>query len=113
MILFEYYSEWGPLGDYNKWFAIGRDFATLFRPNSPWLVSQGITGWGISVYSAINEPDLAVDIPFSTYVNAIEGLADGVHSVDPTLKVIPGGFMSENRTVITLCRVTAPPLPHC
>lgn len=96
MILFEYYSEWGPLGDYNKWFAIGRDFATQFRPNSPWLVSQGITGWGISVYSAINEPDLAVDIPTSTYVNALRGLADGAHSVDATLKVIPGGFMSEN-----------------
>jgi subtilase family serine protease len=96
MILFEYYTEWGPLGDYNKWFAIGREFATQFRPNSPWLVSQGVTGWGISVYSAINEPDNAQDIPFATYVDALRGLADGARSVDASLKVIPGGFMSIN-----------------
>ncbi len=99
MILFEYYTNLGALGDYNKWYAIGRDFATQFRPNSPWLTSQGVTGWGISVYGAINEPDNANAIPKTgagSYYDALKGLADGVHSVDPTLKVIPGGFMSEN-----------------
>ncbi|MDX6403845.1 MAG: hypothetical protein QOH70_1300 [Blastocatellia bacterium] len=99
MILFEYYTNLGSLGDYNKWFAIGRDFATQYRPNSPWLASQGVTGWGISVYSAINEPDAANAIPKTgtgSYYDALKGLADGVHSVDATLKVIPGGFMAEN-----------------
>jgi subtilase family serine protease len=103
MFLFEYYGDYAqqgiPLGGYSKWFAIGRDFATRFRPNSPWLISQGINGWGVSVYSAMNEPDNEGLIPTNgtnSYQNALEGLADGVHSVDASLKVIPGGFMAEN-----------------
>jgi hypothetical protein len=58
MILFEYYASYNDLGGYNKWYAIGRDFAARFKPNSPWLSAQGINGWGITVYSAINEPDI-------------------------------------------------------
>ena len=99
MILFEDAASYNDLGDYNKWYGIGRDFATQFRPNSPWLTSQGITGWGITIYSAINEPDIENAMPKtgpSSYYSALEGLADGVHSVDATLKVIPGGLGSEN-----------------
>lgn len=102
MILFEYYGDYMdlsppiPVGDYNKWYAIGQSFAGRFRPNSPWLISQGISNWGITVYSAMNEPDNEVRISTTEYSEALRGLADGVHSVDSTLKVIPGGFMSEN-----------------
>jgi hypothetical protein len=49
MFLFEYYTRWhGELGGYEKWFAIGQAFAERFRPNSPWLPSQGIRDWGVS-----------------------------------------------------------------
>ncbi len=90
------------LGDYQKWHDIGAAFATHFAPNSPWLKSQGISDWGISIFSAINEPDNTpknVAIPItgpSSYYTSLKGLADGVHSVSPTLPVIPGGFAAEN-----------------
>ena len=99
MILFEDYASYNDIGDYNKWFAIGQAFANRYHPNSAWLQSQGITNWGITIYTAINEPDNDNAIPktgTNSYYSALEGLADGVHSVDATLKVNPGGFMSEN-----------------
>ena len=55
IFLFEYYTRWnGELGGREKWDRIGRAFAERFRPNSPWLKSQGITDWGVVYYSAIN-----------------------------------------------------------
>jgi hypothetical protein len=97
MLLFEYYTRWnGELGGREKWEQIGRAFAGRFRPNSEWLRGQGIRDWGISFYSAINEPEWKdnnpTPIPPEAYAAALEGLADGVHAVDAGLKVSPGGF---------------------
>jgi hypothetical protein len=97
IFLFEYYTRWnGELGGRDKWDSIGRAFAERFRPNSLWLKSQGVTDWGVVYYSAINEPmwqaNNPTPIPPEAYAAALEGLADGVHAVDPALKVSPGGY---------------------
>ena len=97
MILFEYYTRWnGPLGGHEKWYAVGKAFAERFAPDSAWLQSQGIRGWGVTFYSAINEPMWKANNPTpidpADYAAALEGLADGVHAVDPALHVSPGGY---------------------
>lgn len=100
MLLFEYYGNYEKLGvkigDYNKWYAIGKEFAQVYRPNGTWARSRSIQDWGITVFSAFNEPDVENSIPHDKYREALKGLADGVHSVDPKLKVIPGGFSAQN-----------------
>ncbi|MCM3702102.1 hypothetical protein [Paenibacillus macerans] len=100
MILFEYYGSYAdnglPIGDYDKWYSIGQAFAERFRPNGTWAQKSGIQDWGVSIYTAINEPDVENAISKTDYHNALEGLADGVHSVDPSLKVNPGGFARAN-----------------
>ena len=107
MILFEYYGSYLqsqnlPIGDYRKWFNIGKAFAERFKPNGTWAKENNIKNFGITIYTAINEPDGpkpgAPDrIPDNDYAAALEGLADGVHAVDTNLKVLPGGFLSPNR----------------
>jgi len=97
IILFEYYSgNKRPLGDYQQWHAIGEAFAERFRPGSQWLESKGIHDQGVSIYTAVNEPmwksNNPTPIPVQEYVEALSGLADGVHKADPELKVAPGGF---------------------
>jgi len=97
ILLFEYYTRWnGPLGGSDRWQAIGRAFAERFAPGSEWLRSQGIARWGVQTYSAINEPMWRANNPTpidpKQYAAALKGLADGVHSVDPSLRVNPGGW---------------------
>ncbi|MEM6391270.1 MAG: hypothetical protein AAF797_00675 [Planctomycetota bacterium] len=110
VLLFEYYDDY-----YNRdirdfdWYAIGSQFAERFKPGSSWLQSQGITGWGINIYTAINEPDLELEldneqentadpgdtdnkIPFNDYHWALENLADGVHASHASAEVLPGGY---------------------
>lgn len=103
MILFEYYGWYNALGSYDKWYEIGRSFAERWRPNSSYLLSKNIKNWGISVFSAINEPD--INTPYvprtiaegpENYHDALEGLADGIHSIDTSLRAIPGGWASQN-----------------
>ena len=112
-VLFEYYGRFYPgdlIGPESKWKAIGQAFAARYGPNSAWLKSQNITNWGISLFQAFNEADLsgvwgtipknAAD-PLSTqfggnYHDALRGLADGIHSVSSSLKVLPGGFATAN-----------------
>jgi len=96
MILFEHYGTDGQPGGYSKWYSIGQAYASRFSPNSAWLSGQGIHNWGISVFSAFNEPDADHTLNTAQYATALEGLADGVHVVNSALKVIPGGFMREN-----------------
>lgn len=100
MLLFEYYGNYEskgiPIGDYDKWYSIGRQFAERFRPGGTWAQMYHVRDWGITVYSAFNEPDVEASIDRQAYRQALEGLADGVHSVDSSLKVIPGGFSSQN-----------------
>ncbi|MBP2830675.1 DNRLRE domain-containing protein [Aquimarina sp. U1-2] len=101
MLLIEHNPDNGALGNEQKWFDIGAAFAERFRPNSSFLVQNGITNWGITQYSAINEPlyGLTVDdvpsnlhFPVTDYIAATRGFANGVHSVSATLEVAPGGL---------------------
>ncbi len=92
MILLEHYFKTGGApGSYKKWYAIGHDFAERFSPNSKWLLSNGIKDWGIKYYSIFNEPHNTFTI--ENYIQAVKGFADGVHSIDASLLVAPGGFM--------------------
>jgi hypothetical protein len=109
VFLFEYYGYYSdsaktdppiPSGDKQKWFSIGQAFAKRFQPNGEWAKENGIRDWGVTVFAAINEPDADESknnrIPFEAYRDALEGLADGVHSINSELKVLPGGFASAN-----------------
>jgi hypothetical protein len=101
IVLFEYYGNYtNPLGDYKKWYKIGHDFAERFGPGGTWAQENSISDWGVTVFQAINEPDAGTwakcRISTSAYATALEGLADGVHSVDSALKVIPGAYASAN-----------------
>lgn len=112
MVLFEYAGNYGtttPLGPASKWQAIGQAYATRYRPGSTWLQSQGITGWGITLFEAFNEPDMPAwgvlpknaSDPLAAqfqgnYHDGLQGLAAGVHGVSSSLKVVPGGFGAAN-----------------
>ena len=85
-----------PIGSYHDWFAAGEAMARRFRPDGEWGKEHGIIGWGATVFTAINEPDVQNSIPRAAYHDALAGLADGIHSVDPALKVVPGGFATCN-----------------
>lgn len=85
-----------PTGSYDDWFAAGQAFARRFRPNGEWALENGIENWGAEIFTAINEPDVQATIPRETYRDALAGLADGVHSVDAALRVVPGGFATCN-----------------
>jgi hypothetical protein len=85
-----------PIGSYDDWFAAGQALARRFRPNGEWAIENGIHGWGATVFTAINEPDVLANIPRDAYRDALAGFADGVHGIDPTLKVVPGGFATCN-----------------
>lgn len=89
-----------PLWDYDQWFRIGRAHAERFRPNSAWWKQQGVTNYGVMTYCAFNEPDIGPIVKsadkIAKYARCLEGLADGVHSVSPKLRVLPGGFATPN-----------------
>jgi len=85
-----------PIGSYHDWFATGQAMARRFRPDGEWGHEHGIAGWGATIFTAINEPDVLQNIPRNAYHDALAGLADGVHSIDPALKVVPGGFATCN-----------------
>jgi hypothetical protein len=85
-----------PIGSYSDWFAAGKAMAARFQPDGEWGRKHGINGWGVNVFSAINEPDVQASIPREAYRDALAGLADGVHSVNAKLRVVPGGFATCN-----------------
>jgi hypothetical protein len=85
-----------PIGSYADWFAAGQAMAQRFRPNGDWGRENGIADWGVTIFTAINEPDVQATIPRDAYHDALAGLADGVHSLDSTLRVVPGGFATCN-----------------
>ncbi len=98
LLLFNHYPKKDdPVGGYDKWYAIGKAFAEKFRPNSDFLLSKGIKDWGITDFMAFNEPEWHIirhpgTMSAAEYKQALKGLADGVHAVDPTLNVSPGGY---------------------
>jgi len=104
IVLFEYYTDYYQnegFGNYQQWFGIGQAFAARYRPNGSWGQENGIKDWGITIYTAMNEPEPGEfrkggKLGPEPYVAALKGLADGVHAVDKTLKVLPGGFMAAN-----------------
>lgn len=102
VILFEYEGSYQflkppqPIGSYADWFAAGQAFARRFQPNGEWAREHGIRDWGVTVYTAINEPDVQTTIPRKDYHDALAGLAAGVHSINPQLRVVPGGFATCN-----------------
>ena len=97
IVLFEYYHGYSnPIGGYSKWFSIGQTYATRYSPGGTWGVANGVPNFGVKVFTAFNEPDHSNGIPKASYTTALQGLADGVHSVNASLKVLPGGFMRAN-----------------
>lgn len=102
VILFEYEGSYQyldppqPIGSYDDWYTAGVIYAKRFRPNGEWGQEHGIRDFGATVFSAVNEPDVQNTIPKKDYRDALEGLADGIHSVDPALKVVPAGFAACN-----------------
>jgi hypothetical protein len=102
VILLEYdgsYQTLSPptlIGSYSDWFAAGQAIARRFAPDGEWGRENGIVGWGVTTYSAINEPDVLASIPRGDYHDALAGLSDGVHSVKAELRVVPGGFATCN-----------------
>jgi hypothetical protein len=102
IILLEYEGSYQTLqppqltGSYDDWFAAGQAFAKRFRPNGEWGRQHGILNWGAEIFTAMNEPDVQATIPRDVYRDALAGLADGVHSVDSSLRVVPGGFATCN-----------------
>lgn len=85
-----------PVGSYGDWKAAGQAYARRFRPDGEWAVENGIHGWGVTIFTAINEPDVQNTISKDAYRDALAGLADGVHAVDAKLRVVPGGFATCN-----------------
>ncbi len=77
---------------YNVMYQVGQLYATRYQPNSAWLISQGIHDWGVVSYEALNEPDIRVGISLTGYHDSIKGVADGIHSVNTSLHVLPGGY---------------------
>lgn len=102
IILLEYEGSYQTLqppqliGSYTDWFQAGQALAKRFRPNGEWARENGIANWGVTIFSAINEPDVQATIPRQAYRDALAGFADGVHAVDPALRVVPGGFATCN-----------------
>jgi len=98
ILLLEYYTRWhDAIGGYDKWRAIGRALAERFAPGGEFLKGHNVpAGWGIVHYTAINEPMWRSNNPQpidpQQYARALEGLADGVHSVSAKLHVSPGGY---------------------
>ncbi len=83
----------GDPGGYDKWFSIGQAFATRFGKNSAWLASQGYTGRGATTFMAFNEPwHNSKNWDPEVFKNCLDGLGDGVHSVNPDFIVAPGGM---------------------
>jgi len=97
ILLFEYYYGYtNPVGPYSKWYNIGRQFATRYGPNGSWGKQYNIpSSYGITMFEAFNEPD-GTALNTTQYYYALLGLADGVHSVNKSSRVFPGGFKSPN-----------------
>jgi hypothetical protein len=93
---YQYLQPPQPVGSYLDWYAAGKAMAARFQPDGEWARENKIRGYGVKIYSAINEPDVQATIPRDAYRDALAGFADGVHSVNRTLRVVPGGFATCN-----------------
>jgi hypothetical protein len=85
-----------------NWYWIGYKVAERFRPGSATNIAAGRgSSWGISIYSAFNEPNnkgfFPPDgFPSGNYVWALGNLAEGIHAVNNGLTVMNGGFLNSS-----------------
>jgi hypothetical protein len=84
------------VGSYQQWHDIGVALASRFRVNGTWAQQNHVANFGVAAIEAFNEPDLENLIPKQQYHDALAGLADGVHQVDPGIPVLPAGFATCN-----------------
>jgi len=103
-ISFEYYTTGGyaALLSY-PWTSIGQTFAARYEPGGTWDQEQKAKNpnfnmnFGVTLYKAINEPDADTPaINAGNYATALQDLANGVHAVNASLQVVPGGFAYPN-----------------
>lgn len=111
-------------GTRSQWSRIGRAFASYLMPGGQWAKANNAPShFGITDYSAINEPDdgtgfVSGGLPGPiAYAEALAGLSEGVQTavakngaVDPQLRTMPGGFMSANAFGDCTLRGLAPTL---
>jgi hypothetical protein len=93
---YQFLSPPQPIGSREDWYRAGVAYARRFQPNGDWGREHGIVDWGVTVFTAVNEPDVQVTIPRDAYHDALAGFAEGIHSVNRALKVVPGGFATCN-----------------
>lgn len=90
-----------PERTYADWHAIGQAFAQRFKPNSEFLLGEGVSDAGILEWSAINEVDRNSGqdpaLTYAQYHEMLRGLADGVHASHATARVYPAGYLAANR----------------
>lgn len=86
-----------PIGDYSMWYTIGEAYANRYAPGGTLWQNNNISNFGVTVFAAFNEPDWG-DQYHQPYHDALEGLADGIHSIDSSLKVTPAGWHSADAT---------------
>ena len=107
VVLLEYYApqyvQSSGFGNWGQWYGIGRAFATHLRPGGTWAAANNAPlGFGVTDYTAFNEPDGGVGFTTgsnpgpSGYAMALNALSTGIKSIDPSLRVSAGGFMSVN-----------------
>ena len=105
VLLFEYYAEYvntTGFGTWDEWRGIGAAFAAYLMPGGGWASAHGApSGFGVTTYAAINEPDGGAGFTRGSpgplnYTLALSGLAAGVASACPACSTGPGGFMSVN-----------------
>lgn len=104
-LLFEYYDSYlntTGFGSYAQWRGIGAAFAAYLMPGGVWATAHGApAGFGVTTFSAINEPDGGAGFTTGApgpvaYALALAGLAAGVQAACPACATGPGGFMSVN-----------------
>lgn len=107
VVHFEYYApdflNASGFGSRAQWAALGAAFASYLRPGGAWALAHGApAGFGVTDFTAINEPDGGTGFVAGgqpgpdAYAAALAGLGEGVHGVAPGLRAFPGGFMSAN-----------------
>jgi len=98
MLLFEWYNSFDPVngpGNYSKWFDIGKGYAQRYGAGGDLAREHNLGNYGVTLFTACNEPE-GTGLSKAWYHNMLEGLADGVHSVNATFRVNPGGFKNAN-----------------
>ena len=107
VVLLEYYApqyvQSSGFGNWGQWYGIGRAFATHLRPGGTWAAANNApSGFGVTDYTAFNEPDGGAGFTAGSnpgpagYAMALNALSTGIKSIDPSLRVSAGGFMSVN-----------------